>query len=517
MKFKSIKLLLFTFLIVSFVLTGCQPLGNSGIDLNKVLTNEYIPPESYEMKQSISLEFDYDETMIDKKNLNYYQLFDNSKIDLYAQVKGTDLYIDGVISVYRGEIPFKLSLTGDQLVIWPDNAEKPLVLVGTEYEEMREEMIAELGFDPFDTTSVEYQQYEATILDIVDFTVNNLPNPDTISYDLNSATTINDQEVRMTKIDSTIYATELPGLSIDFLNNVKSDRTLKEIMKAIYTAYGEEIMGEQIGTPTEINLFVDEMYQYIIQLIDQTIVQIEEMEAQGFTDDYKDSYFKTTLYVDNSLRIKKANNTLSFQVPELLVSDFEGITAFEINTSYELFNENGDFDFQTIDITGTDYLTTESDDKDLFKSLNKQGVFFDILKKDFRLIPDKTFTLTLNKKEVKITNYMDEVTNTSLNVSPYSKNGTTLVPIRFISENMGANVAWDKNTQKVTITKGDTTIVLTVGNKVALVNGEELPLSAVAEIKDGSVMVPLRFISDAFNADINWEPETKTITIKQYE
>lgn len=514
MKSKSIKLLLLIFLVASLVLTGCEPLGRSGIDLNQVLKNDSTLPNSFETKQIISLDLNYDESLIDKDYLSLFQLLDKSQIDIHIQKKGMDIWYEGVISVSKGDIPFKVSLSEDKMIVWVDNATKPIVFQGEEYAQFNQELTELYGNYMVEAISDDFMSAN---LEITDFIVRNLPNPAEISYDLNSSTTINNEQVRMTKIDSTVMASELPDLTVKFLNNIKNDQALKDVMSTLYLYYGSVYMEGIEVTSAEAEQYANDQYEMAVILIDGLIEEINSFVESGMVDFNENTYFNTSFYIDESLRINKATNTLSFEAPELIASELGGLIGFELNSAYEIFNIDEDFAMNSIDIDDQEYITIEDDSKEFFNSLNKQGALFDILKNDVKIIPDKTFTLTLDKKEVDITNYLDESTNVTMSVSPYTQNGTTLVPIRFISENMGATVSWDENTQLVTITKGDTTIILTVGSKVAIVNGEELSLNVAPEIKDGSLMVPLRFISDAFNADVYWDGETKTIIIEQFE
>jgi len=82
-------------------------------------------------------------------------------------------------------------------------------------------------------------------------------------------------------------------------------------------------------------------------------------------------------------------------------------------------------------------------------------------------------------------------------VSPVQEQGTTLVPLRVVSEELGAKVQWDKVTQKITITKGKTNIQLTVA-----------PV-----LKNGTTMVPLRFVSEKLNVPVDWDSKTGTVLI----
>jgi hypothetical protein len=83
--------------------------------------------------------------------------------------------------------------------------------------------------------------------------------------------------------------------------------------------------------------------------------------------------------------------------------------------------------------------------------------------------------------------------------------GRVRVPVRFISEQLGAHVAWDQSAQTVTITNEALRIQLTVDDPVVWVNGGEIEIDAPPTLlPPGRVMVPLRFISEAFGATVDW-------------
>ena len=98
--------------------------------------------------------------------------------------------------------------------------------------------------------------------------------------------------------------------------------------------------------------------------------------------------------------------------------------------------------------------------------------------------------------------------------SPVIENGTTLVPMRAIFEAMGAEVNWDGETKTVTSSKDNTSIKLTVDSNSAEVNGSNVSLAVPAKIVNGSTMVPLRFVSESLGAEVSWDGETKTVSIK---
>jgi thiol-disulfide isomerase/thioredoxin len=98
---------------------------------------------------------------------------------------------------------------------------------------------------------------------------------------------------------------------------------------------------------------------------------------------------------------------------------------------------------------------------------------------------------------------------------PYIKNGVTLVPLRFISEAFGAEVNWEPNVGKgtVVIKLESKVIQIEIGNITAFVDGVPYKLLVPPEIKNGRTFVPLRFISEAFGAEVNWIASEQKIII----
>lgn len=88
------------------------------------------------------------------------------------------------------------------------------------------------------------------------------------------------------------------------------------------------------------------------------------------------------------------------------------------------------------------------------------------------------------------------------NVVPYIKNQRTLVPLRFISESLGARVAWNQASSVATITHAGKEIKITLGSKTVLVNGKKTALDAPAEYKQGRTFVPLRVISETLGKKV---------------
>ncbi len=97
--------------------------------------------------------------------------------------------------------------------------------------------------------------------------------------------------------------------------------------------------------------------------------------------------------------------------------------------------------------------------------------------------------------------------------------GRTLIPVRPIAEALGAKVTWIGENRQVLVSRGSDTIVLTLGSPMAVVNGErvELPGSvAPCVARVGGVertLVPLRFVSEQLQAQVDWENDTFTALV----
>lgn len=96
---------------------------------------------------------------------------------------------------------------------------------------------------------------------------------------------------------------------------------------------------------------------------------------------------------------------------------------------------------------------------------------------------------------------------------PVLEDGRTLVPLRAIFEALGAEVSWDGETGTVTAVKGTTTVTIQIGSYVGWVGDTKVGLEVPPRILEGSTYVPLRFVSESFGAAVAWDGATRTISI----
>lgn len=98
-------------------------------------------------------------------------------------------------------------------------------------------------------------------------------------------------------------------------------------------------------------------------------------------------------------------------------------------------------------------------------------------------------------------------------VYPYIEKGRTFVPIRFVAEELGFDVKWEGSTQRVIMTNGNDTAIVTVGSNVMTVNGREIILDAPASVRDQRTFVPLRAIAEAFGQRVDYSADYRTVYV----
>lgn len=116
-----------------------------------------------------------------------------------------------------------------------------------------------------------------------------------------------------------------------------------------------------------------------------------------------------------------------------------------------------------------------------------------------------TVALFLNSPVVLDKGNRTYVDTANMDVYPFTENGRTLVPVRFISESFDAQVVWFEPTQTVMVDKGNTSIRLQIGSDKMLVNGEERILDVPAQTYNSRTLIPLRALVEALGKQVLWD------------
>ncbi|MDQ2873219.1 MAG: copper amine oxidase N-terminal domain-containing protein [Candidatus Eremiobacteraeota bacterium] len=94
------------------------------------------------------------------------------------------------------------------------------------------------------------------------------------------------------------------------------------------------------------------------------------------------------------------------------------------------------------------------------------------------------------------------------------RGGTLLIPLRSMFEQMGATVSFDPASKTVDVTKPGADVKVTVGKPEVTINGESRPLDVPPEMYQGSVLVPVRVISEGMGAYVQWVPDKRLVVVR---
>lgn len=101
-----------------------------------------------------------------------------------------------------------------------------------------------------------------------------------------------------------------------------------------------------------------------------------------------------------------------------------------------------------------------------------------------------------------------------LEAPPMITSGVTVVPIRFVAESFGVELKYEASTKVISfVTETGKKIELKIGSKMALIDGTPVQLQAAPQIVKGKTMIPLRFVSEALGASVNYNASSKQITL----
>lgn len=129
-------------------------------------------------------------------------------------------------------------------------------------------------------------------------------------------------------------------------------------------------------------------------------------------------------------------------------------------------------------------------------------------KKQFRVHLETGEYQFKNKGEVRANGH-----TVKFDVPPVIKNGRTLVPVRALTESLGATVEYDEETNSVTVAFGDTVIMLIIGDNVIYVNGEEVSIDIQSANVDGRAVLPLRALVENLGGTITYDEETNDVEV----
>ncbi|MGW8825082.1 N-acetylmuramoyl-L-alanine amidase [Paenibacillus lautus] len=104
-----------------------------------------------------------------------------------------------------------------------------------------------------------------------------------------------------------------------------------------------------------------------------------------------------------------------------------------------------------------------------------------------------------------------EPLNLSSGVQVANMKGNVMIPIRVVSENLGFKVGWEKASQTVTVENSEKTVRMVVGSQQAELNGAQVDLNLAPVLNGPTTLVPLRFVSEQMGLDVKWDNQSKAV------
>jgi len=128
-------------------------------------------------------------------------------------------------------------------------------------------------------------------------------------------------------------------------------------------------------------------------------------------------------------------------------------------------------------------------------------------------VANRVIVTTIGSKILKV----DDV-DSEIDAGPQIKWGRTFSPIAAIINALGCTIEWDVATRKVSIVLGTKTIILTIGNRYAVVNGESVSIDSNPDLvpyvqAPGRTMLPVRFIAEQLGALVTWNSTLQRVTL----
>lgn len=524
---KWVSLVLIGLLII---LAGCQAVG--GVDLNKALTNNLLIKSS-EGTQTVTLEIVRDSSVpLDEENQLIYDLFANAKLH-FTDVKMQDMQtasMKGTLEYGKESIPFAIVSNAEGTIIDIEGAKQPIFFSNYPTDSTELE-----GIDPavYEKLQAQIQgmteQLIASMPTMSDFIIGNAPNPEKIS--VQSVTEeINGEQLRLNKVSAEIGAEELIGLAKQFIENILADdEGMKEFIGALYDVMQPLMLtmmesDEAMLDSPELDqilpflenktLAVEFIHTFLKQSLEQLLADYETaVEGMLTAEDSASSFFnndnklKVDLYIDSNLNIVKQYMEIIVVAPE---DETEGTISVKVTSDSEVWNINKPVTADTIDLSGgflnMNDMTSFNASK-FVASLDPNSKLYDLLENQ----------LNITKKEVFVFVESPDAEEDFFlyGISAYNDAGTVMVPVRFVSEELDGEVKWNGELRQVTIVDplSGAVLVLTIDSDQAILNGQPVKLLKPAVIKEGSTYVPVRFVSEAFGAEVEWDQELEAVNI----
>jgi hypothetical protein len=572
------KIISFTMVIALVALVGCQALGSLDLSksiVDAMLANSQMSKQSI----TLDLKLDNSKSNWSEQEASVLKTLSHLKLNLeqVKQESLEKMSVRGNIEVLNRTIPFEAYVSPTLLVLKLQGAKKPLVL-DLAGKAVDSQSLLSLGIerDIIEQFTSKLTKDVNLHKAALNYLVNGMPNPEGITLD-NVTETVYGESLSLNHVQAKVDGSQIIPLVKKFVVNLlQDDKGLRQLVTQFYDvvqpvlialfdemdkkeaetkaseaqataepAYQDALPAEDAPLSDEsdyedspssdpeanepgndykpgplddfgfmlkglesvlrdrtmgIELFHTEVKQLLVIAM-VALEGVDEVKDPMIDDIFSNkSYVKADLYIDNSGKLRKTKTELNFVPP---TEENEGIQEVKLTMESEHWNINEPVTADLIDTTDNYPMDSITKPSEILAILDKDSSLYHLLKDDLQ-ITKKSIVLNMS--------YSDY---TPYSMLPYIDKGVTMVPARFISEQLDADVTFDPATQQVTVNDAaiGNKIILTLQSNKAVWNGDTFTLDGAVRNRDGTTYVPLKFIAKALGAEVKWVEVTKTITI----
>ncbi|WP_246427440.1 stalk domain-containing protein [Paenibacillus phyllosphaerae] len=506
--------------VVMIIAAGCQAVG--GLDLNQML-KQSLKVTSYEGSQTLELQLLTDEQAIaamDEEEAKLLKLFSNVKLSLtdlkvadeeHMSLKGklelTDRSIGFAATVNKNKVTFELDGINKVFDLNLDRLGMPLdssLLAVPEDFESAEDAAEAAATEESAMAALEQ------LTDLISgFVIDHLPNPSGISVQP-AEVTVGGQSINAMHVSASLSGEQIYEWLLAFMDALSQDKeglktllhSIVDLLESQESAVGGESLEELFGSTTEearaeIDEAVNDMVDSIAEMKEE-LTQAKTEDPETFQAIFNaNTSVKADLYVDGKLDIRKSVVQASFVAGEELVEEevmpFNGFTVTS-TTEMSKVNESITPDviyprpFETI----KDYQFERMQQHQFLKQIDPGSDLYKLLHDD----------LGVFKQQVMLFPDYDEA------YAPIeTPEHITLIPLRFVANEFGANVSGNKQQILVYDEATGKTVKFQIGGKQFDVNGEIVAASYPVTTIDGVTYVAARDFVKIFGGKVYWNYE----------
>ncbi|NRD77080.1 hypothetical protein HPT25_06160 [Bacillus sp. BRMEA1] len=340
---------LFLVIVASILLmTACDSV--KGVNLNQMILNNQ-KVQSSQSYTTATLNLSYKAANVkDKQFLKLLNLLNNMKFEVQTNMQNANtVSLGGFVQLKQGKIPFQLYSDKTQMVLLLDNASKAIRIPVQQGDAPNQQMV---------------QSIQAKLLPSI---VKDLPNPNHINVQTNVHYTVHGEKITGHKVHAEIYADEVPGLLLKFLDNLANDQNGLQQAATVVNELNKMTGDSTVFTAAQLK-------QFIQQFKDQFNQELPDMKKSGAFD--RSNFLKTDILLDKNFNERKSFTEITLRK---LPTDNGGLEGISLKVTSEVWNVNKKVTAKKVN--RTKFLSPDASDNEFLSTLDKNhSVLYRIIK-----------------------------------------------------------------------------------------------------------------------------------------